>query len=329
MALVQHVARGLPHLIHGDGIQNGGPVLHVLDRQPGRQRLTIAFGQTHHAVLGIDVVGADLGLDPRELLRLDTILRHIVQNLVHGLFGLGHPDTGRGHDDKAEGRVVIGQAVIARGGVKRDLAVELKPFRHDRGLRAAAQRRGKDRQRRRRLLVARIAFGGQIAARQIGLRDARVAIAQPPFGPLRGFLRPHARADPRRRRQRAIVFLGQRPDLIRRHVARDDQHRVIGGVIGLVPVQRILPGQLLHLRPPADDRRAIGMVQELRRLFLFAEDGAGVAVGALVAFLDDDLTLGLPVVLGQVEVAHPVRLHLHHQLQPVHGDALVIGGEIP
>ena len=329
MALVQHVARGLPHLIHGDGIQNGGPVLHVLDRQPGGQRLTIAFGQTHHAVLGIDVVGADLGLDPRELLRVDAVLRHIVQNRIHRFFGLGHSDTRRGHDDKAEGRVVIGQAVIARGGVKRDLAVELKPFGQDRGLRAAAQRRGKDRQRRRRLLVARIAFGGQIAARQIGLRDARVTVAQPPLGPLDGLLRPRTRADPRRRRQRAIVFLGQRLHLIRRHVARDDQHGVIGRVIGLVPVQRVLPGQLLHLLPPADDRRAIGVVEVLRRLLLFAEDGARIAVGALVAFLDDDLALCLPVVFRQLEMAHPVRLHLHHQLQPVRGDALKIGGEIP
>ena len=71
------------------------------------------------------------------------------------------------------------------------------------------------------------------------------------------------------------------------------------------------------------------MVQVLRRAHLFGEQRAGVAVGALAAFFQNHLAFGHHVLFGQAQVAHPVGLHLHHQIQPVGGDALEIGGVVP
>ena len=80
---------------------------------------------------------------------------------------------------------------------------------------------------------------------------------------------------------------------------------------------------------PADDRAAVGVVQELRRRHLFAQERAGIAVGALAAFFDDDLAFGGHILFGEDQIAHALCLHLHHQAQTVGGNPLEIGGVIP
>ena len=49
---------------------------------------------------------------------------------------------------------------------------------------------------------------------------------------------------------------------------------------------------------------------------------------ALGAFGQHNLPFGLPVILADLEMGHAVGLHPHHEVQPVGGDALEIGGEI-
>ena len=63
-------------------------------------------------------------------------------------------------------------------------------------------------------------------------------------------------------------------------------------------------------------------------IFLFSEQGAGIVLGALVAFFDDHVTFGGDVGLRELDVDHTIRLHSHDQWQTVCGDALVIGGII-
>ncbi len=71
------------------------------------------------------------------------------------------------------------------------------------------------------------------------------------------------------------------------------------------------------------------MVLELRRAHLFGQQRAGAAVGAVIAFLDDDLPFGVDVILHKPQVLHPVGFHFHDQGQPVGSDALEIGGIVP
>jgi hypothetical protein len=124
------------------------------------------------------------------------------------------------------------------------------------------------------------------------------------------------------------VFLGQFPDLVRRHVARDHQHCVVRRVVAVVVVERIGEREGFHLVLPADHRHAVAVVEVLRRAGLFVVERAGVVLGPLVAFLDDDVALGQDVLLVEAEVDHPVAFHLHHQLQPVGGDALEVAGVV-
>ena len=76
---------------------------------------------------------------------------------------------------------------------------------------------------------------------------------------------------------------------------------------------------------PADDRHAIAMVHILRRHALFAKQGACAVFRALVALFDDHIALGQDILFGQTQIDHPVALHLHHQLQSIRCDALVVG----
>ena len=68
-------------------------------------------------------------------------------------------------------------------------------------------------------------------------------------------------------------LLGQLADLVRRHVARHDQHGHVRGIVAFVPVQRVGAGQPLHLGPPADHRAAIGVIVVLHRGALLGAEG--------------------------------------------------------
>ena len=55
------------------------------------------------------------------------------------------------------------------------------------------------------------------------------------------------------------------------------------------------------------------MVEEQRGAALLAEQGAGVAVGALGAFFQHHPKLGAGDLIAQHKVRHAVRFHLHHE----------------
>ena len=96
----------------------------------------------------------------------------------------------------------------------------------------------------------------------------------------------------------------------------------------VIPFQRILARQPLHLGTPADHRAAVRVVIEQRGVAFLGKQGSGIAVHALRPFLQNHLPFGLPVILADAQVGHPVGLHLHHQRQAVRGDALEIGGVV-
>ena len=48
----------------------------------------------------------------------------------------------------------------------------------------------------------------------------------------------------------------------------------------------------------------------------------------MVAFFDDHVAFGRDVFRRQADIFHPVRFHLHHQLEPIRGNPLEIGGII-
>ena len=77
--------------------------------------------------------------------------------------------------------------------------------------------------------------------------------------------------------------------------------------------------------PPADDRRAIGVIEILRRYPLLPEQRSGIVLNPLVALFDDHVAFGQDVFAVKLDVLHPVRFHFHHQAKAVCRDPLEIG----
>ena len=121
---------------------------------------------------------------------------------------------------------------------------------------------------------------------------------------------------------------GQFPHPLGRDVAGDHEDGIVRGIVALVERQRVVEGKLLDLVTPADHRHAVGMVQVERCPDLFLEQRTRRIVGARTALLQHDIALGTDVVLGDDHVDHAVGLHLHHHLQAVGGDLLVISGDV-
>ena len=126
----------------------------------------------------------------------------------------------------------------------------------------------------------------------------------------------------------AIGFFRQRPRRLRLGVAGDDENGVLGRIEALVIGERVLALEVLDLVPPADDRDAVGMVGEQRRLHRLAELRARIGVAMHAPLLEHHVALGGDDVVGQHEPGHPVGLELHAGLEVLFRDLLEIGGEI-
>mgnify|MGYP006909091945 CR=1 FL=1 len=257
--------------------QNVGPGLHIFDGQSRRQPLTIAAGKTIDIVLRIDHRSSYAGLDTCELILVDAILQEIIYDTVHRLFDIRKADAFGGNDGKVEGRVVIRRAVVACVRIDCLPGFELKFAREKRGLRAATKQIGKDCQGRRRLLIARIALRGEIAARDIGLGNARVAIAEAPFGKLRWLLRALADVYSGGRFQGTVVFLCESLDLSGPELSRAVENRIVRRIICPIPSKRIGQRQRPPLLPPSHTRSAICVVSISRRTSPFAETCCSVS----------------------------------------------------
>ena len=70
------------------------------------------------------------------------------------------------------------------------------------------------------------------------------------------------------------------------------------------------------------------MVRIERSHHLLLQDGARIVVDPHAALFEDHFPLGLHVLLGQAQIRHAVRFHLHHEGKTVRGDALEIGGDV-
>ncbi len=125
-----------------------------------------------------------------------------------------------------------------------------------------------------------------------------------------------------------IDFFGQRDDLGRLDIAGDDENGVFGRIEAVVIGKRVGALEALDLMAPADDRLAIGMLGEKRRLHRLAQLVGGVGIGAHAALLLHDLALGRDDLVGEDEVLHAVRLIIHADGELARGDALEIGGVV-
>ena len=124
------------------------------------------------------------------------------------------------------------------------------------------------------------------------------------------------------------MLLGQRLDLFHGHVAGHHEDGVVGRVMLLVEGHRLVVGVLGDLLRPADDRAAVGVIEIERRAPLLAERAVRRILHHLPALLEHHVALREHALGGGVQVAHPVGFHAHHQVEPVGGDALEIGGVI-
>ena len=278
-----------------------------------------------HVILGIDVARADLHPDPLELIIRHAVFHEFRQSRIHRRFSLRQLHAIRRRDIEVEGRLIERGAVIARADIERLGVIIDQRLAQNRRRAISTKDLGQNGQGRCLFLITRVALRCEVAAGDIGARDARIGHAQAALGQLRRLCHALTRGNCIGRRQRAVIFLRKALDLGRCHIARDNKHRVIGRVIIVIPFERILTGEGFHLMPPADHRCAVRMVEILRGAALLGEKRCGVAIDPLVALLQDHLALGFPIVRRNHQIAHPVGFHLHHQLQQIRGDALVIG----
>ena len=126
----------------------------------------------------------------------------------------------------------------------------------------------------------------------------------------------------------AVGRLGERLRLLRRDVACDDDHGVVGRIEPPIECQRICPIERLDLVVPADHRAMIRMIEKQRGGYLLAEPRARIVADPQVPFLQHDLKLRHDVGVGEHQAAHAVGLELHHARQMLARQALEIGGEV-
>jgi len=120
--------------------------------------------------------------------------------------------------------------------------------------------------------------GRVVAPRPTGLADLRVGEGDT-LGHVGRRLAPFDAGRQFACRDTAVIFLGQRTDLIHRHVADDDKDRIVGRIPGMVEIHHVIAGQRLDLVVPANHRVAIGVVHE--------EGGGGLFVQAAPGFILD------------------------------------------
>ena len=126
----------------------------------------------------------------------------------------------------------------------------------------------------------------------------------------------------------AVMPLGEAAHFRRVGVAGDDKDRVLRRVEARVIGERVLAVETLDLMAPADDRRAVGVMGEQRRLHRLVELGAGIGVAMHAALLQHDVALGRDDLVGEHQAGHAVGLEFHHRAEVFLGDPLEIGGII-
>jgi len=149
-----------------------------------------------------------------------------------------------------------------------------------------------------------------------------------PHGARRRLLRTTPGRRLRARRDLAVSLRRERLHIPRNDIARDDQNGVFGGVKARVIGERVFARQFLDLMVPADDRRAIGVMGEQRRLQSLVELRAGVVVDAHAALFEHDLALGTDHFVGEHEIGHAIRLEAHQGLEMLLAYTLEIGGVV-
>ena len=111
-------------------------------------------------------------------------------------------------------------------------------------------------------------------------------------------------------------------------IAGDDEDGVFRRIESIVIGKRVGPIETFDLMAPADDRPAVGMLREKRRLQGLAKLFRGIGIGAHPPLFENDIALGRHYLVGQDQIFHPVGLIVHADVEVLLGDALEIGGVV-
>ena len=143
---------------------------------------------------------------------------------------------------------------------------------------------------------------------------------------LRRLFRPLPRRDLGARRDLAVGFFGVGLDLFGGHVAGDDDDRIVRRVEAPVEGQRIVAIEAFDLRPPADRRPAVGMVEIERGIHLLGQAAVGVVGDPHVLLFEHDVELGPHHLVGQHQPGDAVGFQRHHFFEVLARHALVEAG---
>ena len=266
----QHLAGGLHDIGVGDGGDLVRPGLDLVQGKAGRQRGPDELRRPHQPIPGLD--GRDLKppLGRRQLGRGHALGQKQSERGIDRLAQLRHIAADRGNRGQGEAAVVeIAAVVIGVDAGGEALADDEIPI--EAAGRAAGQQLGQHVQgiaiartaRVRSLVKAnpsraqgiafrrRIAIGRrQVSAHPEGLVPARVPQHQLPRGKS-GWLHEAIAGRHGPRRDRAVVFLGERPHLLGRDIAGDHQYGVVGRIPASIEIERILAGRASPSHAPS------------------------------------------------------------------------------
>ncbi len=137
-----------------------------------------------------------------------------------------------------------------------------------------------------------------------------------------------ARNGARRRLERGEIFVDPAVELRRIEVAGDDQHGVVGAVIGRVEGADVVDRRAVEVGDAADRRAGIRVDRVTDRRQVRLEQLAIGARLALAQFLLDDVPFAGEDRGVDDERPHPLGLGEQQGLEVVGGDDLVIFGEV-
>ncbi len=123
-----------------------------------------------------------------------------------------------------------------------------------------------------------------------------------------------------------VADLAQNGEL--RHVADDDEDRVVGGVVGPVKAGAVVGREPEDVGHPADRRPVVGMLAERGLVEELAGGPLDVVVDAVASLVGDDLFLARDLLFAQDEASHPFALELHREREAIGRERLVIVGPV-
>ncbi len=129
-------------------------------------------------------------------------------------------------------------------------------------------------------------------------------------------------------RDRSVRLADQADGALRLEVAHQDDGGVVRRVVAAEIILAIPRGDGVEVRHPADHRPLVRMSQIGGGLQQLEHRSFDVVVGAQAALLLHDVPLMRQDLLGGRQTRHAVRLQVHHHVQGLRGEVLVVDRQI-